>query len=59
MKFRVYSGFLDWYVTVDAPNEELAVVFGKQAMLDALKDDASMWAVKVEPQQERRGCSGE
>lgn len=46
MKFRVYTGFLDWSVMVDAPNEHLALVKGKQKMIERLQD-ADVYAVEL------------
>jgi hypothetical protein len=47
MRYRVYCGFLDWSVTVEARNEHLAQIEGKQKMIERLQD-AEVWAVPVE-----------
>lgn len=46
MKFKVYCGLLEWFITVDARTEHEAIVKGKQEALDRLRD-ADFWASPV------------
>lgn len=42
--YRVYCGMLDWYVTVEASNEDEAIRQGKREVFSKLDNAASWWA---------------
>jgi hypothetical protein len=44
MKYRVYCGMLDWYVTVEASSEDEAIRQGKKMVMSRIDNEASWWA---------------
>lgn len=54
-KYKVYCGFLDWYVVVEASSMEQAIEEGHRKMLKRIEDGkGDMWADEIPASPLRR-----